>query len=224
MFISFLFFFFFFQAEDGIRDHCVTGVQTCALPISSSGLRPVAGGRWSIDASRWRPTGEVRGSIVKPTILAVLDDPRDWQAIHLDLTSRYATDYEIICESSPLRALQRLDALRAASDAIVLIVLAAGQMAAMTGTEFLQQAHELHPHAKRVLLIPWSNRSTSKPVLRMISQGRFDRYANVPARSPDENLHLLVTEILRDWQQQHPDRPTVVTLIDEPWSPRSYHT
>ena len=28
-------FFFFFQAEDGIRDHCVTGVQTCALPISN---------------------------------------------------------------------------------------------------------------------------------------------------------------------------------------------
>src|SRR5436190_7870008 len=26
---------FFFQAEDGIRDHCVTGVQTCALPISA---------------------------------------------------------------------------------------------------------------------------------------------------------------------------------------------
>src|SRR5260221_10325899 len=33
------FFFFFFQAEDGIRDHCVTGVQTCALPISLSLLR-----------------------------------------------------------------------------------------------------------------------------------------------------------------------------------------
>src|SRR5437660_6612917 len=30
-----LFFFFFFQAEDGIRDGHVTGVQTCALPISS---------------------------------------------------------------------------------------------------------------------------------------------------------------------------------------------
>src|SRR5215204_6379504 len=29
-----MFFIFFFQAEDGIRDHCVTGVQTCALPIS----------------------------------------------------------------------------------------------------------------------------------------------------------------------------------------------
>src|SRR5687767_15697746 len=29
-----VFFFFFFQAEDGIRDKLVTGVQTCALPIS----------------------------------------------------------------------------------------------------------------------------------------------------------------------------------------------
>src|SRR5437588_4729520 len=32
---------FFFQAEDGIRDHCVTGVQTCALPIFEAG-KPVA--------------------------------------------------------------------------------------------------------------------------------------------------------------------------------------
>src|SRR5690606_41327515 len=41
-----LFFFFFFQAEDGIRDFHVTGVQTCALPILSSpyrGLAPLRG-------------------------------------------------------------------------------------------------------------------------------------------------------------------------------------
>src|SRR5215475_10106809 len=31
-----IFFFFFFQAEDGIRDFHVTGVQTCALPISAT--------------------------------------------------------------------------------------------------------------------------------------------------------------------------------------------
>src|SRR5256885_4475605 len=31
--VSYIFFFFFFQAEDGIRDYKVTGVQTCALPI-----------------------------------------------------------------------------------------------------------------------------------------------------------------------------------------------
>src|SRR6478672_13908849 len=37
----FVCFFFFFQAEDGIRDLIVTGVQTCALPISGIERRPV---------------------------------------------------------------------------------------------------------------------------------------------------------------------------------------
>src|SRR5947209_15466564 len=43
-----LFFFFFFQAEDGIRDIGVTGVQTCALPI-------LAGARGKPDRAEERP-------------------------------------------------------------------------------------------------------------------------------------------------------------------------
>src|SRR5438034_11519201 len=43
----FYYVFFFFQAEDGIRDHCVTGVQTCALPISAHD-----GGRATGDSPR----------------------------------------------------------------------------------------------------------------------------------------------------------------------------
>src|SRR5256885_2952667 len=43
--------FFFFQAEDGIRDYKVTGVQTCALPIFAPGATdcsgPVADSRYS---------------------------------------------------------------------------------------------------------------------------------------------------------------------------------
>src|SRR6266478_6738803 len=39
MLFDIIVFFFFFQAEDGIRDLTVTGVQTCALPISAM-LRP----------------------------------------------------------------------------------------------------------------------------------------------------------------------------------------
>src|SRR5437667_6990099 len=53
LFLCILFhcFFFFFQAEDGIRDRDVTGVQTCALPISK---RPAIG------RPRWihRPGGQ----------------------------------------------------------------------------------------------------------------------------------------------------------------------
>ena len=36
--------FFFFQAEDGIRDRLVTGVQTCALPISRNIVRDIFAG------------------------------------------------------------------------------------------------------------------------------------------------------------------------------------
>src|SRR5258708_22067724 len=36
-----MFYFFFFQAEDGIRDDLVTGVQTCALPICLRGMPAV---------------------------------------------------------------------------------------------------------------------------------------------------------------------------------------
>src|SRR6266498_4542551 len=43
-----LYFFFFFQAEDGIRDADVTGVQTCALPISLGGTpRQITGGKYN---------------------------------------------------------------------------------------------------------------------------------------------------------------------------------
>src|SRR5687768_18298561 len=40
LFVIVFFFFFFFQAEDGIRDVAVTGVQTCALPISVTFAAP----------------------------------------------------------------------------------------------------------------------------------------------------------------------------------------
>src|SRR5207249_8967439 len=40
--VASFFFRFFFQAEDGIRDRNVTGVQTCALPILCPGLSPAA--------------------------------------------------------------------------------------------------------------------------------------------------------------------------------------
>src|SRR5205807_5860173 len=63
----FFFFFFFFQAEDGIRDYKVTGVQTCALPISAAGRpearpgrRPRAGPRAAGGRRRPGPAGAGR--------------------------------------------------------------------------------------------------------------------------------------------------------------------
>src|SRR5260370_42219937 len=63
-------YFFFFQAEDGIRDSSVTGVQTCALPISiSSGtwppkscITPLAAPTSDFDLLRKNPVGRMSGS------------------------------------------------------------------------------------------------------------------------------------------------------------------
>src|SRR4051794_41888902 len=57
MFGDFCFVFFFFQAEDGIRDGRVTGVQTCALPICAyPAVRRVPGA----GQARRSPGGENR--------------------------------------------------------------------------------------------------------------------------------------------------------------------
>src|SRR5207249_6517952 len=60
--------FFFFQAEDGIRDRNVTGVQTCALPISknrvvSTGL-PDSEGWWDNMVGPGKPVDTTRFFVV----------------------------------------------------------------------------------------------------------------------------------------------------------------
>jgi thioredoxin reductase (NADPH) len=160
--------------------------------------------------------------MVKPILIAVHEQTRELEMIQRELVSRYATDYEVMCHDSVASALTRLGELRTAG-AQVLILFAAQEMTAMTGIEYLHRAHELHPGAQRVLLIPWANRSASKPILRAISLGRIDRFANVPGQSPDESFHQLITELLCDWQrrQQHAG-PTVVTVLADRWDPRSH--
>src|SRR3989441_6421579 len=62
-------FFFFFQAEDGIRDKLVTGVQTCALPIS---VQAAAGRRLQRPVSRHRHLSRLGAwrSVLEPPALA----------------------------------------------------------------------------------------------------------------------------------------------------------
>src|SRR6266481_3100672 len=56
-------YFFFFQAEDGIRDGTVTGVQTCALPISLDPTKDkrIDGGFYAVSPA---PDGSVWGSML----------------------------------------------------------------------------------------------------------------------------------------------------------------
>ncbi|MCC7447688.1 MAG: FAD-dependent oxidoreductase [Anaerolineae bacterium] len=153
-------------------------------------------------------------------LLAVDDNGQALAIIRRELLKRYGEDYEVICEQSPEAALRRLEALQAAG-AQVLILLAARDMASMTGVDYLMRAHQLYPHAKRVLLIPLGNRSETKPILREITFGRIDRFATKPSRSSDERFHELITELLTDWQRQNYAQPTIATIVGDRWTARS---
>src|SRR3989454_12748680 len=83
----FLYYFFFFQAEDGIRDYKVTGVQTCALPIYPyAQLIQLSPGRLGGDREQdhQRQAGEVadpcdeceQGLAVEPLSIVHEDDRR----------------------------------------------------------------------------------------------------------------------------------------------------
>src|SRR5438445_432690 len=148
--------------------------------------------------------------MTKPILMAVHEHPRELATIQRELLGRYGADYQVIAEASATAALERLEALRGTADARVVVLLAAHAMTGMTGIEYLQRAHALHPHAQRVLLLPWGNRSAIKPILKAISRGQVDRYATQPSRPPDERFHHLVTELLRDWQEQQHAQPAVV--------------
>src|SRR5229473_5174104 len=70
--------FFFFQAEDGIRDKLVTGVQTCALPISATRRANTCGA-----ACRWKHAAELRWR----------DDEIRWRSSQDDVQARRGLAY-----------------------------------------------------------------------------------------------------------------------------------
>src|SRR5256712_12290480 len=157
--------------------------------------------------------------MTKPILMAVHEHPRELATIQRELLGRYGADYQVIAEASATAALERLEALRGTADARVVVLLAAHAMTGMTGIEYLQRAHALHPRAQRVLLLPWGNRSAIKPILKAISRGQVDRYATQPSRPPDEGFLPLGTEPLRDWQGLHPAHPARGPGAAERWSP-----
>src|SRR5688572_33441908 len=67
-------FLFFFQAEDGIRDLTVTGVQTCALPISHEMLARIAAARGDFVTAR-REAELARSDFVLAQVLLAQNDP-----------------------------------------------------------------------------------------------------------------------------------------------------
>src|SRR5882762_4348888 len=74
-------FFFFFQAEDGIRDSSVTGVQTCALPISGRPVLP--------PFAHWH-TRDFTAAVAKASALLAEPDHRAAAKTYLTVATDFA--------------------------------------------------------------------------------------------------------------------------------------
>jgi thioredoxin reductase (NADPH) len=92
----------------------------------------------------------------------------------------------------------------------------------MTGVAFLSKAGELHPNARRALLIARGDRTTAEPILRATALGLIHNYIPKPFATPDEQFHRLVTEFLDAWRQDQGPKFEALHIVDEHWSARSH--
>ena len=80
----------------------------------------------------------------------------------------------------------------------------------MTGSDLLDQARRLHPHAKRGLLIDWGDwgdRPTGEAIFAAIAHGRIDHYVLRPSAPPDELFHQAISNLLLEWAEARRELP-----------------
>ena len=106
-----------------------------------------------------------RSVLIKPAIMIVDDEPAPLTAMLDAITRRYDRDYRIISHLTPHVALDDLERIKANGEQVALLI-ADQWMPEMTGVEFLQKAHEIHPAAQRALLVAWGDRSSAPTILQ----------------------------------------------------------
>jgi thioredoxin reductase (NADPH) len=107
----------------------------------------------------------------------------------------------------------------------VALVLAGLPRPASDHGGLLERVRELHPHAKRALLVPldvWTAKPVADVVRAWIASGAADYYVVSPAASPDEVFHQAVSGFLLEWATERRLVPHTVHIVGETWSGRSY--
>ena len=157
-------------------------------------------------------------------LVAVDDDTDALGRVAEELRRRYGADYRVECASSPNAALELLEEMRAAGQPVAL-VLAAQWMAEMNGPELLARVRDLHPLARRAVLIPWGgwgHRPTADAVMRAMALGHIDYYVLKPSHSPDEYFHRTVCEYLHEWSRMGMVRTQEIAVVAARRSPRTH--
>src|SRR3954451_730480 len=155
--------------------------------------------------------------MAKPVIWTVDDDPDVLRAVERDLRRQYGDRYKVMSADSGASALGAVKQLKLRNE-VVALFLVDQRMPRMSGVEFLEQAIEFYPEAKRALLTAYADTDAA---IRAINTVQIDHYLMKPWDPPEERLYGVVDDLLDDWQASY--RPVFegVRVIGHQWSPRS---
>jgi thioredoxin reductase (NADPH) len=153
----------------------------------------------------------------KPIILSVDDDPSVSRAVARDLRRHYGENYRIVRAESGPDALDALKELKLRGETVAVFV-ADYRMPQMSGIEFLEQAMDLFPLARRVLLTAYADTHAAIDAINVVD---LDHYLLKPWDPPEEKLYPVIDGLLDAWRAAG-DRPTLHTkIIGHRWNARS---
>ncbi len=158
-----------------------------------------------------------RDQSARAALLTVDDDPAVSRALARDLRRRYGDDYRIVRAESGPAALDALKELRLRGEEVA-VILADHRMPLMTGIEFLEQAIDLFPVARRVLVTAYADTDAAIDAINLVD---LDHYLLKPWDPPEEKLYPVIDDQLDAWSrvERHPVAET--KLIGHRWSARS---
>jgi thioredoxin reductase (NADPH) len=159
----------------------------------------------------------------RPVIVAVDPDEGAIRRI-ADELGRYDRDYRIVCERSVEDALNELEAMRRAGDRVAVVLAARGDER-VRGEELLERVNDLHPQAKRGLLIEfgaWGDDETAVVIQEAMAHGHIDYYVLKPWSEPDELFHRTICEFLHEWRRAAPEGRRELTVVADRFSPRGF--
>ncbi len=156
----------------------------------------------------------------RPYIMIIDDEPPALTAMLDALARRFGGDYQVVSHLQVTTALAELEKIKQDGNKVALII-ADQWMPEMTGAEFLQRAHIVHPSAQRALLVAWGDKEASSIILQACSFGQMENYILKPWFPPEVHLYPLVEEFLSDWVRENRPMMELVRVIGTDPSPRA---